>query len=443
MKQAWQWVLVVAMGVLLYVLGYETLRIENVKVQILFAGLFAAWLAYCWLNARVQSLSWKGVFFAGLILRLILFVQQPNLSDDYLRYTWDGHLQSEQVDPFEHTPQLYVALHPDDSLTRQIMEHNDQGIRLNSRRFYSVYTTPYQLIFYAADAWGNDPNGVNLWIIRAFLLLFECLTFWVLWKLLNVLSKPLNRIALYWLNPLVIVEFIGNLHFDGIALFFMLLSFWFLATARTLPSALALGMAIATKINPVFMAMVARRNFTLKQWLLWGTLAGLTAIVVLALYFDGHNLYHVRWSYRLYLYAFHFNSCVLNGIRGVFGPYAMEVMMGIFPKLIFLAIVALNFLRKHWQLSDRILLAFTIYYLFGTTVHPWYLVVLVPFALLSDWKFPLVWTYLIVWTYSFYHLEAVRQIGWVVGLEYALLIAVIYFDFRKMQRKSEEGSLVK
>lgn len=442
-KQGIQWLLVVGMAVLLFVLGYHTLRIENAKVQWLFGGLFAVFALYAWLNAKLQPLSWKGIFIAGLVLRMVLFVQQPNLSDDYLRYTWDGHLQAEGYDPFEYTPERYVEMCPEDSLTRQMMELNDHGIRLNSRRFYSVYPTPYQLIFYAADTLGNDPNHGNLWIIRAFLLVFECLTFWVFWRLLQAMSKPVHRIALYWLNPLVIVEFIGNLHFDGIALFFMLLSMLYLVRDRWVPSALALGMAIATKINPLFMACVAWRSFSWKRWILWGGLAGIAAFAIVIVYFDWHNIHHVKWSYRLYMYAFHFNSSTLNAVRGLFGPYGMELMMGIFPKLIFVAILALNFLKKKWQLSERILLAYSIYYLLGTTVHPWYIIVLLPFGLLSDWKFPLVWTYLVVWTYSFYHLEAVRQIGWVVGLEYTILAAVVYYDFRRFLRREQTESPAK
>lgn len=438
-----QWTLVGGMALLLVLLGYDTLRIENAKVQWLFAGLFAAYGLYAWLNATLKPSTWKGIFIAGLLLRLVLFVQQPNLSDDYLRYTWDGHLQSEGYDPLKITPEHYAALHPEDSVTTKIMEQNEQGIRLNSRRFYSVYPTPYQLIFYAADAWGNDPNGHNLWIIRSFLLVFECLTFWVFWKLLSAMEKPAHRIALYWLNPLVIVEFVGNLHFDGIALFFMLLSMLYLVRDRWLPSALALGLAIATRINPIFMAVVASRNWELKRWLLWSAVSGLCALLVAFVYFDLHNIYYVRWSYRLYLYAFHFNSSVLNASRGLFGPEAMEFLMGIFPKVIFLSILLLNFLRRKWQLSERIILAYSIYFMLGTTVHPWYILILLPFALLSDWKFPLVWTYLIVWTYSFYQIDAVRQIGWVVGLEYGLLAAVVYYDLRQVIRRPATENLSK
>ena len=431
-----RWLVVAGMAVLLIVLGYDTLRIENARVQWLFAGLFALFAGFIALAGNKSRAKWIGIFASGLLLRLVLMGSTPQLSDDYFRYTWDGHLNSMHIDPYEYTPNQYILAFPDDTVARDIMEANSDGLRLNSRRFYSVYPTVYQAIFTVADALNGPPNKGSLWIIRGILLLFELLTFWILLRLIRSRGISDNRVALYWLNPLVIVELTGNLHFDGIGIFFLLLSFYYVSRERILPSAVALALGVATKLNPLFLVCVAWREWQWKRWLIWGALTGVCSIALMAVYLDMHNIYHVKWSYRLYLYAFHFNSSLLNAIRGIGGPGAMEVAMGIFPKLIFLLILALNFLKKKWGLSERVLLAYSIYYFLGTTIHPWYVIVLLPFAILSNWKFPHVWTYLVVWTYSFYHAEMVRQIGWVVGLEYGLLAVVVYLDLIAFQRRT-------
>lgn len=430
-----RWIVVGGMGVLLVLLCYDTLRIENTRVQMLFAGLFALFAVFVWLSGKKSGATWIGIFSAGLLLRLVLMGSTPQLSDDHFRYTWDGHMNTMGIDPYEYTPNQYLLAFPEDTVASTLLEENSNGMQLNSRRFYSVYPTVYQVIFTVANIWSNPTNNGNLWIIRGFLLLFEALTFWILLLLIRSRGMPDNRVALYWMNPLVIVELTGNLHFDGIGLFFMLLSFYYVMQKRVLPSAIALALGIATKLNPLFMACVAWREWQWKKWILWGALAGVASLALMAVYLDLHNIHHVKWSYRLYLYAFHFNSSSLNAIRGIGGPKAMEYAMGIFPKLIILLIFALNLLKKKWGLSERILLAYSIYYFLGTTIHPWYVLVLLPFAILSDWKFPIVWTYLIVWTYAFYQAEMVRQIGWVVGLEYGLLAVFVYVDLRNFQRR--------
>lgn len=431
-----RWILVVGMGVLLILLSYYTLRIENVRVQLLFAGMFALFAVFIALSGKKSGATWVGIFSAGLLLRLLLMGSTPQLSDDYFRYEWDGHMNSLGIDPFKYTPNQYMLTFPEDTVARAILESGSNGLQMNSPRFYSVYPTVYQVIFTVADAWNYPPNKGNLWIIRGFLLLFEVLTFWMLLLLIRSSGMPDSRVALYWLNPLVIVELTGNLHFDGIAIFFMLLSFYFVMQKRMLPSALALAVGVATKLNPLFMACVAWREWQWKKWIVWGAMAGVFSIALMAVYLNMQNIHHVKWSYRLYMFAFHFNSSTLNALRGIGGPQAMEFAMGIFPKLIVVLILALNFLKKNWGLSERILLAYSIYYFLGTTIHPWYVIVLLPFAILSDWKFPLVWSYVVVWTYAFYHAEMVRQIGWVVGLEYGLLAVFVYVDLRNFRRRT-------
>ncbi len=425
------WLVVAVMGALLVVLAYFTLRVENTKVQVLFAGLFALYALYVFLVGREKQVVIAQLFAAGLLLRVLLLFNTPNLSEDFFRFTWDGYLTTQGVDPYEYTPESYVSQFPEDTTARKLFEAESDGRQMNSKRYYSIYPTVNQLIFASAYWLTGSPNHGNIWLIKAFLLAFECLAFFLLLWLIRARGKKDYLVALYWMNPLVIVEFIGNIHFDGIALCFMLLSLYLLEKRRLVGSGLALAGAIATKLNPLLMACIGWRELGWKRWILWGAISGVAGLLLLAVFLDLHNIYHVRWSFRLYFYAFHFNSSSMNAIRGLFGPLAMERAMGFFPNIIFVGILSLNFLRAKWKMSERIILAFAIYYFLGTTIHPWYILTMIPFAILSGWWFPLVWSYLIVWTYSFYHVGSVEQIGWVVGLEYTILAVLVFTDIRR------------
>lgn len=58
------------------------------------------------------------------------------------------------------------------------------------------------------------------WVLRALLLLGELGVFLLLWWLLARFDLPQKQIIFYWFNPLVILELMGNLHFEGLVLFF-------------------------------------------------------------------------------------------------------------------------------------------------------------------------------------------------------------------------------
>ena len=428
------------MGSVLYWLSYKTMRVENVKVQLLFAALF---MVYGILVFLATKRNWKttlsDLFLAGLLLRILLIFSTPNLSDDFYRFTWDGYLITEGYNPFESTPTEFVAAHPDDELARELFEAHSTNFTsgMNSKDYYSIYPTINQAIFTFSYWITGSPNSGNLLVMKVIILLFECFTFFVLTRLLRLLKKAEFLAMLYWLNPLVVVEFVGNLHFDGIALSFLLFSFYLLKRGKLIGSGFALAGAISTKLNPLFLACVNWRDLKFTKLLKWWLITGVFSALLLLLVLNPDNFVNFLQSFRLYFYVFQFNSSIINFSSEFFGYVGLSKAMGILPVLTVASILALNLLKGKWGTSEKLMLAYTIYFVFGTTVHPWYITVLIPFAILSNWKYPLVWSYTIVWTYSFYHPESVDQNGWVIFAEYLLVAGFIWWDVkRKYQMKN-------
>lgn len=425
----------VFMGGALYWLSYETLRVENLKVQLLFAVLFAAYGALVFL---VTKRNWKttltDLFLAGLLLRVLLIFSTPNLSDDFYRFTWDGYLITQGANPFESTPAEFVAAHPDDEQAKELFEAHSANFTtgMNSKNYYSIYPTINQAIFTFSYWITGSPNNGNLVVMKVIILLFECFTFLVLIRLLRLFKKAEFLSLLYWLNPLVIVEFVGNLHFDGIALSFLLFSFYLLKRGKLFGSGVALAGAISTKLNPLFLACINWRDLKFSRLLKWWIFAGVTTVLMLSVVLNYENIINFLQSFRLYFYVFQFNSSVISFCREFFGHKGLETAMGILPIVTLIGIFSLNLLKGKWGTSEKLMLAYTIYFVLGTTVHPWYITVLIPFAILSNWKYPFVWSYCIVWTYSFYHPDLVDQNGWVIFAEYLLVAGFIWWDMRSM-----------
>ncbi len=88
-------------------------------------------------------------------------------------------------------------------------------------------------------------------MLRTVVLLVELGSMILIWKLLKAWNLHSRNLMLYALNPLVIVEFAGNLHGEVFMVFFLLLSLWLLAIKRNWLSAGAFGLSAATKLLPL------------------------------------------------------------------------------------------------------------------------------------------------------------------------------------------------
>jgi hypothetical protein len=76
-------------------------------------------------------------------------------------------------------------------------------------------------------------------------------------------------------------------------------------------------------------------------------------------------------------------------------------------------------------LPQTLLLMLTAYYALATTIHPWYLTLLVGLAVFSRFRYPLVWGGLAVLSYAAYRTSAYTENLWLVALEYVLTFGVL------------------
>lgn len=371
------------------------------------------------------------LFGAAILFRLLLLFAQPQLTDDYFRFIWDGRLLAQGFNPYLYLPSEIVNSVP--GLTESLFQ------RLNSPDYYTVYPPLTQAIFGLA-AW-LSPESVtsNIILLRLPIVLAEIGSLWLMAKLLKRFNKHPDLALLYGLNPLVILELTGNVHYEAVVLFFTLLALWMLLHNRWVLSAGALALAVSTKLIPLMLLPL------LIRWLGWyrGTLYAVLTIGLSTLFFlpfaSLELVQNIFSSLNLYVQKFEFNASIYYLCRAVgywLNGYNMIAQLGPLLSILTLAgVLWLSWGKKkiageNW--GNYTLWILTLYVVLATTVHPWYITNLVGISVFSRFRFPLVWSAMALLSYSAYQTLPYHENLWFTAFEYA---AVALFAWRESTKK--------
>lgn len=199
-----------------------------------YLGLLAAGslLALC----AAQSLSASRpviVLACGAALRLTLLVRAPDLSDDVRRYVWDGRVGAAGVSPYAHAPAdpAVAGLAPD---LLPGLPHPD--VR-------TVYPPVAQAAFRVAAALGG--GAVTLKALFAAADLSVVAMIYALGG-----TGAGYAAALYAFHPLPIVESAGQGHLDSLGLALLLAALVYLRRGRNARAGVAFALAVLAKIVP-------------------------------------------------------------------------------------------------------------------------------------------------------------------------------------------------
>ncbi|GAB3590564.1 hypothetical protein [Hymenobacter daeguensis] len=420
-------------------LAYATPRTELGQLLGLFGVALAA---YGWLLHSRLPLRWG--LAAALLFRLLWLPALPALSDDVYRFRWDGLLVANGANPFRYRPDEIIAdgaravLPTPEARTRALPQLQQLYRQLNSPHYYSVYPPVCQAVFGAA-AWvfPASERGFAL-ALRLVILGFEVGAAALLLALLPALGWPPARALRYLLHPLVIAELVGNLHFEAGVFCFVLLAIWLLGRQQWAKSAVALGLGVATKLLPLLLLPLLVRRLGWRRTLLYAAVAGGTLLVLFSPFLSVDLFVNISRSLRLYFRNFEFNASIYYVLRAVgywLTTYNQIAIIG--PALALTA--GLLGLGLAWRerrptlaaLPATLLLLLTAYYLLATTIHPWYITLLVGLGTLSRFRFPLVWGGLAVLSYAAYRTSAYTENLWLVGLEYVVTLGAMGWELAR------------
>jgi len=161
-------------------------------------------------------------------------------------------LLTNKINPYEFTPNMLI--NSTDLLSSQFSQELYDGMGELSAQHYSNYPPINQLGFYIASLIGKKSVLANIISIRVMIILFDLLIFSIGTKLLKQLELPTNRISFYFLNPLVIIELAGNLHWEGVMIFFFLSGLYFIFHENKYKwSTVFMSISVAIKLIPLIL----------------------------------------------------------------------------------------------------------------------------------------------------------------------------------------------
>ncbi len=402
---------------------FQTTRTDTFTLLSLWAVLF---LLYG-IAIRFQAdVPFKWLIGAAIVFRLLGMVHLPQLSDDVYRFIWDGRLLAHGYNPFLYLPHEMLTTPTADQagLTESLFQ------KLNSPDYYTVYPPILQAWFAVASMLGKTEAATIFWL-RLPIFLGEIATLWLLYQLLKLLGKEQTKaqrgVLLYALNPLAIVELVGNLHYEGLTICFLLAGLFFYLKQKQTSSATFLALAAGVKLLPlIFIPALLDKNDWPKN-LKYALTVGVVFLLPFLFFFNLTIIENISTSLDLYFRRFEFNAGLYYLLRGI-GTFVMgyNPIATIGPLLALLSVSLILFFswsRKiRLTLSERWLFALTSYLLCATTVHPWYIVPLIALSVLSRFRFPIVWSALLPLTYIAYGQSDFQENLWIVAVEYLVVL---------------------
>jgi hypothetical protein len=449
--------LVVAHGLLLLVWDLGARPVATVAVMAL---AFGAWL---WVLRRATRRGTfeavggvAGVLVIAGILRIVFLPLPPTLSDDVLRYAWDGKVVRAGLDPYRLAPEAEELAGLRDERWQRMPHHEVP----------TVYP-PLALATFAVAGLMPEPVGPLLGI-KILLTIADLLGCLLLIRLASRLGLPPARALLYAWNPMVCLEVAGMGHVDALMAALVVATVYFLLSSkpRTMAAGVSAAGAVLAKIVPLVAlpvwihgAPATHRRRALFAALLLGALAiGLLPIALGVGMPPGLLVYGVRWEFNGPLYeplhrlieatpAVEWLKSGLDRLKDATASdeAGVERWNRVYPlvypellaKLLLLAgfgVFLLRELLRPWgrEGDEPALLAartgrlFAAVLLAMATVYPWYLLTVLPWAALMRHRAWLLASALQMLAYLPQHIEGLEVFPWmwllIWGPVFALLV---------------------
>lgn len=218
------------------------------------------------------ALTWRGglsrrALIAALgvaaLMRFMVLLAPPYLSDDINRYVWDGRVEGAGINPYRYVPASpHLARLRDDTIFPNI-----------NRSDYAptIYPPVAEYIFFLGTRLGG-----SLTAMKATLLVFELGGVLLLLRLLQDWRLPRERILIYAWHPLTLWEFAGSGHVDAAIVTFVALALWARRRQRPWLTGSAIAAAALVKFFPAVLLPALYRRWD------WKMLIAAAATVVVA-----------------------------------------------------------------------------------------------------------------------------------------------------------------
>ena len=464
--------LMVLSSILFYwVFAYNLIRTDYIKLITLYSALF--FLFYKLMQRFKSNIRFLTYLTFGFRALFILAI--PNLSQDFYRFIWDGRMILEGINPYLFTVESFIS-QGEFPVTEALELRAGMG-DLNASHFTN-YPPINQLCFTVAALFSGKSILGSVVVMRLLIIAADFGTLHFGEKLLEKLKLPVHNIFWYILNPFIIIELTGNLHFEGVMVFFLVWSLYLIYVGKWQFAAIVLALSISVKLIPLIFLPLFFQWFTKRdiistepskpklsedkvikhhnqeldnkspKWIpafagmtkLIGfySIVGITTLLLFAPFYSSEFINNYSQTVALWFQNFEFNGSIYYIAREIgylFRGYNEIAIIGtVMPILVILFTLIITFLRKNKtpiQLITAMLLVLSFYYFTTTTVHPWYVATLLILSVFTKYRFPLVWSFVIILSYLAYiNLNKADKSEnlWIIALEYIVVYSVFIWE---------------
>ncbi|WP_425657055.1 mannosyltransferase [Tenacibaculum ascidiaceicola] len=423
--------------VLYFLFAYTIERTEFNKLLFLWVTLFTCYFGLL----RNKQLSFVHLASIAVLFRLVFFFAFPNLSQDFYRFIWDGRMILEGLNPYLSLPQTFIE--QNNYPINQAKELYEGMGALNGSH-YTNYPPINQLCFLIAALFAKNSIIGSVIIMRVLIILADIGILYFGKKLLERLQLPVKNIFLYILNPFVIIELTGNLHFEPVMLFFLVWSIYKLQQQKWFSAAILLACSISVKLIPLlflplFFQWFVKNDFSFlrgfKKLVSFYVTVIFTVILLFLPFYSSELVSNYMNSVGLWFRNFEFNASfyyLAREIGYLFRGYNEIAIIGkIIPIVTIFFLLILTFFKKNRSIKQLIvsmLFALSFYYFLTTTMHPWYIATLLILSVFTQYRYTVLWSLVIILSYQAYANSPWKENLWLITLEYVALYTYFIWE---------------
>lgn len=463
--------------------AYDLQRTDYVKLITLYSALFL--LFYKLMQICKHNIEFLTAI--AFLFRAVFILAIPNLSQDFYRFIWDGRMIIEGFNPYLYTVESFIstAEFPIPQAKELYM-----GMGMLNASHFTNYPPLNQFCFVIAALFAGKSILGSAMVLRLIIIAADFGTLYFGKKLLERLNIPVYNILWYILNPFIIIELTGNLHFEAVMIFFLIWSLYLLNIGKWQWAAILFACSVSVKLVPLiflplfFQWFVNRnvnanvikqstykdgitkslpsRNHKTKKWFsilykmtkLIGfyTIVITVTLLLFAPFYSSEFVNNYAKTVALWFQKFEFNASLYYIAREIGytfrGWNEIAVIGKTIPFIVCFFILIITFFRKNKtmvQLITAMLLVLSFYYFTATTVHPWYVATLLIVSVFTKYKFPLVWSFVIVLSYLAYvNVDKADKSEnlWIIGLEYFAVYGVLIWEILIKKASKKEASII-
>ena len=399
---------------------WPTTGIQIYVIMVLF--LSALYLLGVFLVIKNKSKSGASksltgvILFLAVVFRLSLIPADPTvLSKDMYRYIWDGRVQQSGINPYLYPP-----------AAEELKTLRDEGIfpNINRKDYPTLYPAGAQIFFRISYALvGDSVSGY-----KGLIVFFDLLAVLMLTALIRTRGFDPSRIIVYAWNPLVIFEIAYSGHLEGLTVFLMVTAIYLYTIHRKMLGFILLALSSAVKLYPaILLAAFLNRGNKIKGILTFS----ITFVLLYLPYISAGT----KISGFLPVYLKNPYESFNLGLKYLLMRLIPGLDYYLISQLFIMALMAagLVIFLKNKQSFQGVRYAYILVglliVLMPASLHPWYVILIIPFLAFYPSTAWLVFTC----TVSLSYLKYVSADGimptWILLAEYLPLFALLAGGF--------------